>query len=98
MTTNAPPPATPMILVNSTISFSISLSSQAVVLFDFILEKIKELVLASVLKTAMTFSTVSVVREIMGKAKKQLTLLSCVTQNAVHDLTSTAFPVAKHLA
>ena len=57
-------------LVNSTISSSISLGSQAVVPFDFILEKMKAVVLASTLKTAMTFSIDPAVSRIMGKAKK----------------------------
>lgn len=73
--TSVPAPAIPIVLVNSTISFSMSLSSQAVVLFDFILEKIKVVVLALTLKTAMTLSIDPALRNIMGKAKKAVSVI-----------------------
>lgn len=80
--TSVPAPAIPIVLVNSSISSSISFSSQAVVLFDFILEKIKAAVLASTLKTAMVFSIDPASRSIMGNAKKAVKVI--VMRKAKH--------------
>ncbi|MGP9766877.1 hypothetical protein ACT3UM_14225, partial [Halomonas sp. AOP13-D3-9] len=75
ITTNVPAPAIPMVLVNSIISSSISLSSQAVVFFDLIVEKIKAVVLDSTLKKAMTISIDPALKSIMGKAKKTVNII-----------------------
>ena len=80
--TSVPAPAIPIVLVNSSISSSISFSSQAVVLFDFILEKIKAAVLASTLKTAMMFSIDPASRSVMGNAKKAVKVI--VMRKAKH--------------
>jgi hypothetical protein len=69
-------------LVNSTISSSVSFGSQAVVLFDFIMENIKAVVLASTLKTAMTLSIDPALISIMGKAKKAVKVI--VMRKAKH--------------
>lgn len=44
-------------------------------LFDFILENIKAVVLASTLKTAMTLSIDPALRNIMGKTKKAVNVI-----------------------
>lgn len=75
MKISVPAPDIPIVLVNTIISFSISLSNQPVVLFDFILEKIRAVVLASTLKTAIKISIDSALISVMDKAKKAVSVI-----------------------